>query len=57
MLDEVSYASSGTGVATSLSATALTHTQNDNPLNWCPAVAAYGDGDLGTPGLANPTCN
>ncbi len=23
---------------------------------FCPAVAAYGDGDLGTPGAANPAC-
>ncbi len=24
--------------------------------NWCTATAAYGDGDLGTPGAANPSC-
>lgn len=56
VFDEISYASVSNGVSTSLSATALDDTLNDNPGNWCDAVATYGDGDLGTPGLANPTC-
>lgn len=30
--------------------------QNDDPDNWCPAIEAYGDGDLGTPGSINTAC-
>ena len=33
-----------------------TRTANDDIGNWCDGVTAYGDGDLGTPGAANPTC-
>ncbi|MEC8424683.1 MAG: lamin tail domain-containing protein, partial [Myxococcota bacterium] len=29
---------------------------NDDMANWCPGTAAYGDGDLGTPGGANAAC-
>jgi hypothetical protein len=29
---------------------------NDVGANWCDAVDAYGVGDLGTPGTANPSC-
>jgi mono/diheme cytochrome c family protein len=29
---------------------------NDDGANWCAAVDVYGDGDLGTPGVANPEC-
>jgi hypothetical protein len=46
VLDSVSYARSNAGVAT----------QIDDAGNLCDAVHAYGDGDLGTPGLANPWC-
>ncbi len=45
-LDAVSYARSNPGVAT----------QVDGAGNVCDAVHAYGDGDLGTPGSANPWC-
>ena len=45
-LDSVSYARSNPGVAT----------QIDDEGKVCDAVHAYGDGDLGTPGLANPWC-
>jgi cysteine-rich repeat protein len=29
---------------------------NDAPESWCPAVALYGDGDFGTPGVPNQSC-
>ena len=29
---------------------------NDDGANWCEATTAFGDGDLGTPGAANPDC-
>jgi hypothetical protein len=56
VFDEITFSTSSVGASTSLSATALDPTLNDNPGNWCDAVASYGDGDLGTPGTANPTC-
>lgn len=56
VFDEITFSSSSVGASTSLSATALDRTLNDDPGNWCDAVASYGDGDLGTPGLANPNC-
>jgi hypothetical protein len=34
----------------------LNETDNDNGDNWCPSLSPYGDGDIGTPGLANETC-
>jgi len=56
VFDEITFSTSSVGASTSLSATALDDALNDNPGNWCDGVASYGDGDLGTPGLANPTC-
>jgi hypothetical protein len=56
VLDAVSYASSYTGASTSLEPTLTDPDQNDNPDYWCEAVAAYGAGDLGTPGAANASC-
>ncbi len=56
VLDTVTYSSSTAGVSTSLSATAMDTTLNDDMGNWCPATAAYGDGDLGSPGFANLNC-
>lgn len=47
LLDSVTYARSTVGVAS----------QVDELGNVCDAVNAYGDGDLGTPGLANPRCS
>jgi hypothetical protein len=46
VLDAVTYEHSNTGVAT----------QVDELGKVCDAVHAYGDGDLGTPGSANPWC-
>jgi hypothetical protein len=56
VFDQVTFAASTAGVASSLSATAMDVTANDNPANWCAATASYGGGDLGTPGVANATC-
>jgi hypothetical protein len=55
-LDEVSWTASSAGAATSLDPDSLDTTANDDENNWCDAVDAYGDGDLGTPGDANPMC-
>jgi hypothetical protein len=46
VLDAVTYERSEAGVATQIDAFG----------NVCNAVHAYGDGDLGTPGSANPWC-
>ena len=45
-IDPVAYATAPRGVAT----------QVDADGRVCAAVDSYGDGDLGTPGLANPSC-
>ncbi len=44
------------GVAVQLDPASLDATANDAPANWCAATAAYGVGDLGTPGQANAGC-
>ena len=46
----------GAGMAASLSAAAVTAQANDDPANWCAAVAPYAI-DLGSPGSMNPVCN
>jgi hypothetical protein len=43
------------GTSLSLSAAAHSAEGNDDALNWCDAIAAYGT-DLGTPGQPNPHC-
>ena len=40
-----------------LSLDTLDATSNDDATVWCESTSAYGDGDLGTPGTANDTCN
>ena len=30
--------------------------ENDSASNWCPSTEAFGDGDLGTPGTSNASC-
>lgn len=47
LIDAVTYARSTAGVAT----------QVDEVGNVCDAESAYGSGDLGTPGFANPRCS
>jgi hypothetical protein len=57
VLDQVDYTSVSDGASTSLSPDHLNPTDNDDPLNWCPGVDAYGtNGDFGTPRAANPAC-
>lgn len=46
----------GNGAAMSLGSAAPTAAGNDDPGQWCDAVTPFGDGDLGTPGAANPGC-
>jgi hypothetical protein len=57
-IDRVSY--DGTfpmrvGASLSLDPERMTPLENDDPASWCPGTADYG-GDLGTPGLPNPSC-
>lgn len=56
VLDEVRWSSSTSGAATSLDPAFSDPSENDDEANWCTAVDAYGDGDLGTPGEDNPVC-
>ncbi len=44
------------GSAVSLDPDHMSSSENGLATNWCPAVTPYGDGDLGTPGAANPQC-
>ena len=46
VLDSVSYERSTPGTATQIDALGYA----------CEALSPYGDGDLGTPGAANPLC-
>ncbi len=55
-IDAVSWAAAPDGAALSLDPSAEDAAANDDPNNWCDATAPYGDGDLGTPGDANPPC-
>ena len=45
----------GPGIAASLSSDRSNALANDAPANWCAASNPY-NGDLGTPGTANPVC-
>jgi hypothetical protein len=56
LVDAVTYAATTSGAARSLSGTHIDATENDDLGLWCDATLAYGDGDLGTPGVANPEC-
>ncbi|NIS36798.1 MAG: hypothetical protein GWN73_40345, partial [Actinobacteria bacterium] len=44
------------GASLSLDPSALSHTANDDGVNWCWATDDYNGGDLGTPGAPNPAC-
>ena len=44
------------GASLSLSGATYDAVSNDIRANFCPAVTAFGDGDLGTPGQMNPAC-
>lgn len=56
VLDEIAWSSSTAASATSLDPSYTDPADNDDETHWCPATAAYGDGDLGTPGEDNPAC-
>jgi hypothetical protein len=56
VFDQVSWSAATPGASLSLSSDARDTVANDDPANWCDAVSAYGDGDLGTPRAANPLC-
>jgi hypothetical protein len=59
VIDQVVYLDSwpfADGVAMQLSSASLDATANDAAGSWCAATAAYGLGDLGTPGQVNAGC-
>jgi hypothetical protein len=56
VLDRVDYPAQLPGVARSLDPDSTSAAGNDPDSAWCPATQAYGAGDLGTPGAANPQC-
>jgi hypothetical protein len=62
VLDEITWASLGDGVATSLNPDFQNPVDNDQASSWCPAATEYGPGnppvppDRGTPGAVNPAC-
>jgi hypothetical protein len=56
VLDQITWTGSGDGASTSLDPAAVNPTTNDDEARWCRSTSSYGDGDLGTPGLANDDC-
>ena len=56
VIDAITWTGSRSGRALQLDPDATDASANDDPSNFCDATAPYGDGDLGTPGLANPQC-
>ena len=56
VLDAITWTSTGDGASTALDPGKLDATENDSPDSWCRAEAVYGDGDKGTPRVANPVC-
>jgi len=60
VIDRVSYDSTWSipsGTAMQLSSTIMDGTDNDFPENWCISTDTYGDGDQGSPGVANAACS
>ncbi len=55
-LDTVTWNDSGTGASSQLDPTLLDPTRNDEEDAFCLSEDPYGDGDLGSPGAANPPC-
>ena len=59
-IDSVSYGFSShsleNGKSISLASSVLSASGNDTASNWCASSSTYGDGDFGTPGLANDLC-
>jgi hypothetical protein len=56
VLDTITWTSSSAGVAINLGVRNQDPTANDDEAAFCPAVVAYGDGDLGTPRATNGFC-
>ena len=61
-IDEVGYDNGqnfpgAPGKSLSLSPESYDGTANDDGAAWCDGTTAYGDGDLGSPGEANPDCD
>jgi hypothetical protein len=61
VLDSVTYDGGvtwpdGAGTSLSLDPASEDATTNDLGAAWCEGASAYGDGDLGTPGLPNDVC-
>lgn len=61
LLDDVTYDNGATfpdpdGASMSLDPSAENVDDNDDGSQWCQGATPYGDGDLGTPGEANPPC-
>jgi hypothetical protein len=59
LIDEVRYTAAfpgASGKAAALAPEVDSGVYNDLPENWCVAGTAFGSGDKGTPGAANPSC-
>jgi hypothetical protein len=61
LIDEVFYDNGltfpdGNGASAQLDSAILDAGLNDDGANWCEASSSYGNGDLGTPGVANDSC-
>lgn len=57
VIDTITWTSSSTGKSAALDSAQIDATANDDEGNWCDGKTAYGDGDQGTPGAANPLCD
>ena len=62
VIDEIAWDNGATypdpsGATMTLDAAFQDSISNDDGANWCVATSSYGDGDLGTPGAINDTCN
>jgi hypothetical protein len=57
VIDAVRWTKSSNGKSRALDPNASTAASNDDESNFCDGSTAYGAGDFGTPGMANPMCN
>ncbi len=56
VLDEIAWTATESGASRALDPSITGPEGNDDEANWCDGADAYGEGDLGTPGTANPAC-
>jgi hypothetical protein len=56
LLDTVTWDPATPGVSRALEAGFEDAARNDDPAAWCDAGVPWADGDLGSPGAANPPC-